>query len=116
MQGVLLAAGKGKRLQPLTLERSKAMAPVAGKPLSGRVADLLVAQRIDELIVVIGPNDSEVQPYFASQANLSVPVRFVVQHERIGMAHALGLAAPWLVGDFMMSACDNLVSIEHIQE
>ena len=54
MQGVLLAAGKGKRLQPLTLERSKAMAPVVGKPLAGRVAELLVAQEIDELIVVAG--------------------------------------------------------------
>src|SRR3954469_19781147 len=115
MQGVLLAAGKGKRLQPLTLERSKAMAPVAGKPLAGRVADLLVAQEIDELIVVVGPNDNEVQPYFTLQANLGIPLRFVVQHERKGMAHALGLAAPLLLGDFILSACDNLVSVEHIR-
>lgn len=116
MQGVLLAAGKGTRLHPLTMARSKAMAPVAGRPLAGRVADLLAAQGIDELIVVVGPNDQEVQPFFASHANLEIPVRFVLQTERKGMAHALGLAAPLLSGDFIMSACDNLVSVAHIGE
>lgn len=116
MQGVLLAAGKGKRLQPLTFERSKAMIPVAGRPLGARVADLLVAQGIEELIVVVSSQDVEVQPYFASLADLGIPVRFVVQTERKGMAHALGLAAPLLHDNFIMSACDNLVSIEHVAE
>jgi NDP-sugar pyrophosphorylase family protein len=116
MQGVLLAAGKGKRLQPLTFERSKAMIPVAGRPLGARVADLLVAQGIDELIIVVSSQDAEVQPYFASQAVLGIPVRFVVQTERKGMAHALGIAAPFLHDTFIMSACDNLVAIEHVGE
>ena len=116
MQGVLLAAGKGTRLQPLTLVRSKAMAPVAGRPLGARVADLLVAQGIDELIVVVSPSDAEVRPYFATDAELGVPVRFVEQAEQKGMAHALGLAAPWLRDDFIMSACDNLVTADHIRE
>ena len=116
MQGVLLAAGKGTRLQPLTLVRSKAMAPVAGRPLAGRVADLLVAQGVEELIVVVGPDDEEVQPFFARRASLGIPVRFVVQGERKGMAHALGLAAALLHGDFIMSACDNLVPPAHLSE
>jgi glucose-1-phosphate thymidylyltransferase len=116
MQGVLLAAGKGTRLQPLTLARTKAMAPVAGRPLAAWVADLLVVQGIDELIVVVSPSDEEVQPYFAAQAKLGVPVRFVNQEERKGMAHALSLAAPFLTGDFILSACDNLVPASHVSE
>jgi dTDP-glucose pyrophosphorylase len=116
MQGVLLAAGKGTRLQPLTLARSKAMAPVAGRPLGVRVADLLVAQGIDELIVVVSPSDMEIRPCFATQAGFEIPVRFVVQEERKGMAHALGLVAPLLKGDFILSACDNLVPVAHLQE
>lgn len=116
MQGVLLAAGKGTRLQPLTLVRSKAMAPVAGRPLGARVADLLVAQGISELIVVVSPQDTEVRPYFAQHANFGVPVQFVEQAERKGMAHALGLAAPLLSDDFIMSACDNLIDVAHLGE
>ena len=116
MQGVLLAAGKGTRLQPLTLARTKAMAPVAGRPLGVRVADLLVAQDIRELIVVVSPTDEEIQPYFTTRAHFGIPVHFVVQEERKGMAHALGLVAPLLTGDFVMSACDNLVDVAHIRE
>lgn len=115
MQGVLLAAGKGTRLQPLTLTRSKAMAPIAGRALGIRVADLLVAQGIDELIVVVSPEDAEIQPAFAN-ADLGIPVRFVYQAERKGMAHALGLAAPFLHDEFLMSACDNVVAVAHVAE
>jgi NDP-sugar pyrophosphorylase family protein len=114
MQGVLLAAGKGTRLHPLTLLRSKAIAPVAGRPLGARVADLLAAQGIGELIVVVSAQDAELRHYFASRANLEIPVRFVVQEERKGMAHALNLVASLLTGDFILSACDNLVTVEHI--
>lgn len=114
MQGVLLAAGKGTRLQPLTLTRSKAMAPVAGRALGARVADLLVAQGIDELIVVVSPSDDEIQPYFTER--LKIPLRFVLQEERLGMAHALSLVAPFLRGEFILSACDNLVPLEHVTE
>ncbi len=39
-----------------------------------------------------------------------------MQSERLGMAHALGLAAPWLQDTFVMSACDNLPPVEHVGE
>ena len=50
MQGVILAAGRGVRLKPITLARSKAMAPVLGKPIVERVMDNLVANGLDDLI------------------------------------------------------------------
>ncbi len=114
MQGVILAAGKGKRLQPVTPARTKAMAPVAGKPIVARVLDLLVQNGIQEIILLISPDDSEIVPYFAQHTPPNVTITFVVQQERLGMAHALGLIAPYLRGDFMMSACDNLVPPAHI--
>jgi glucose-1-phosphate thymidylyltransferase len=114
MQGVILAAGKGTRLQPLTLTRSKAMAPVAGQPLVARVADLLVHNGVDQLIVVANPLDQELHEYVRAQGLGAAEVRLVMQHERLGMAHALGLAQPWLHEPFVMSACDNLVAPEHV--
>lgn len=114
MQGVILAAGKGKRLQPVTPARTKAMAPVAGKPIVARVFDLLVQNGVDDVILLVSPDDNAIVPYFEQQAPAGVKVTFVVQQERLGMAHALGLVAPHLHGDFIMSACDNLVPPEHI--
>ena len=113
MQGVILAAGKGKRLHPITTQRTKAMAPVAGKPIVERVADLLVDNGIRELIVLVSPDDQEIVPYL-QRARPELTWRFVVQGERLGMAHALGLAAPLLRGDFVLSACDNLTPAAHI--
>ena len=114
MQGVILAAGKGKRLQPVTPARTKAMAPVAGKPIVARVLDLLVQTGVQDLILLVSPDDEEIVPYFEQHRPPGVKLTFVVQHERLGMAHALGLVAPYLYGDFIMSACDNLVPPEHL--
>lgn len=114
MQGVILAAGKGKRLQPVTPARTKAMAPVAGKPIVARVLELLVTNGVQDLILLVSPDDGDIVPYFAQHTPPGVNVTFVVQYERLGMAHALGLVAPYLHGDFIMSACDNLVPAEHL--
>jgi NDP-sugar pyrophosphorylase family protein len=113
MQGVILAAGKGKRLQPVTPQRTKAMAPVAGKPMVERVIDLLVENGITDFILLVSPEDGEIIPHFQQQRP-ELTFRFLVQHERLGMAHALSLAAPYIHGDFVLSACDNLTPADHI--
>jgi bifunctional UDP-N-acetylglucosamine pyrophosphorylase/glucosamine-1-phosphate N-acetyltransferase len=115
MQGVILAAGKGKRLHPLTLQRSKAMAPVAGKPIVERVLEMLLDNGIRDFIFLVSPDDQELVPYF-QQKQLDAEMRFITQTERLGMAHALRLAAPYLHGPFVMSACDNLTSSAHVGE
>lgn len=114
MQGVVLAAGKGTRLAPLTPSRSKAMAPVAGKPLVGRVIDALVAAGVEQLVIVAAAEDAGLHQYVATVVAPLLPVEVVVQTARLGMAHALRLAAPYLDGDFVMSACDNLVPQAHL--
>jgi NDP-sugar pyrophosphorylase family protein len=45
MQTVILAAGKGKRLHPITTTRSKAMLPILGKPIVERVMEQFASQR-----------------------------------------------------------------------
>ncbi len=114
MQAVVLAAGRGKRLQPITLTRSKAMVPVAGKPIVERVMDDLIANGLSDFVLVISPDDEEIQRYFGDGAVLGVKIQFAHQTERLGMAHALACAAPCIYGDFFLAACDNLVSAEHV--
>jgi dTDP-glucose pyrophosphorylase len=105
MQVVILAAGRGTRLSPLTLERSKAMMPIAGKPIVERVMDLFPKQTSEDFILVVHPEDREIRAYFSKRCN----VRMVFQPERRGMANALLQAAPLIRGNFILSACDNLV-------
>ncbi len=109
MQGVILAAGKGSRLHPITLERSKGMLPILGKPIVVRVMEMLAENGIDDFILVVSPDDRNIVRYFQRESSLDVDVRFVYQLERKGMANALACAAPLITEDFVLSACDNLV-------
>ncbi|MFN8488462.1 MAG: sugar phosphate nucleotidyltransferase [Caldilineaceae bacterium] len=115
-QGVILAAGRGTRLHPLTLTRTKAMAPVAGKPIVARVMETLIQNGIRDFILLISPDDQEIVPYFQEKFAADAKLQFIVQPQRLGMANALGLAAPYLNGSFIMSACDNLTPSEHVAE
>lgn len=110
MQGVVLAAGKGTRLHPLTLHRSKAMMPIVGKPIVERVMDMLVHNGIHDIVLVVSPDDQAIRHHFEQVSHIQARVRFVDQVERQGMAKALELAAPMLDQDFVLSACDNLVT------
>ena len=114
MQGVILAAGKGSRLQHITLRRSKAMLPILGKPMVERVMLDLVANGVEDFILVVSPDDRYITHYFRRESDIKADVRFVYQPQRLGMANALACAAPLLAGDFILSACDNIVSAEHV--
>jgi dTDP-glucose pyrophosphorylase len=114
MQGVILAAGKGSRLHPITVARSKAMLPILGRPIVERVMERLLAHGVDDFVLVISPDDREITRYFRQESTLAADVRFVYQLERLGMAHALQQAAPLIESDFVLSACDNLVAEDHV--
>ena len=114
MQGVILAAGKGSRLHPITLKRSKAMVPVLGQPLVERVMEDMYANGVNDFILVVSPDDRDIARHFRSESALEADVRFVYQTERRGMADALRKAVPLIEGDFLLSACDNLTSAEYV--
>ena len=110
MQSVILAAGKGSRLHPITVNRTKAMLPILGVPMVARVMETLVENGLDDFILVVSPDDQEIVDYFETESKLDVRAQFVVQPERRGMADALSRAAELIQDDFLLTACDNLVS------
>jgi bifunctional UDP-N-acetylglucosamine pyrophosphorylase/glucosamine-1-phosphate N-acetyltransferase len=116
MQAVILAAGKGSRLNPITLNRTKAMVPILGRPIIERVMETLVQNGVRDFILVISREDGEVGTHFRDNSYLDVDIKFVVQNERLGMANALSLAAPYITGPFIVSACDNLTPPEHVSQ
>jgi L-glutamine-phosphate cytidylyltransferase len=54
MRAILLAAGMGTRLRPLTLETPKSLIQVNGKPLLERQIEFLKEKGINEIIIVSG--------------------------------------------------------------
>ena len=88
--GVVLAAGAGTRLRPLTFERPKAMCPVGNRPL----VDWAVA-RVTPHVGSVAVNAHGSQPMLV--AHLEGRVRVSVEEgERLGTAGALGRLAAWI--------------------
>jgi len=116
MQAVILAAGKGQRLGCLTRNRSKAMVPVLGVPIAERVMAGLALSGLDDLILVVSPDDHLIGPHFRHGSGLNdrVRIRTCVQPEPLGMAHALRQAARLIQDDFVLAACDNLVPAQDV--
>lgn len=98
--GVILAAGEGRRMGPLGVERAKACLPVVGRPLLHHHLDLLTAMGVRDVVVVVGFRAAEViaaaRAYAPGVDGLAL--RFVEQRERRGIAHALEQARD-LVGE-----------------
>lgn len=115
MQAVILAAGRGSRLRPITDTRSKPMLPILGKPIVERVIENLALCGLRDFFLVVNPEDSKIREHFQRNTTLDVNVHFVDQPERLGMADALMHAAPLISEDFVLSACDYLVTKEDVQ-
>mgnify|MGYP000283051407 FL=1 len=107
MQAVLLAAGQGTRMRPLTDSLPKPMLPVADRPLLAHTADAAVDAGADELIVVVGYEAEEVRSYFGERYR-GVPVTFAIQQSQDGTADAVRAAREYLDGPFAVLNGDNL--------
>jgi len=107
MQTVILAAGQGTRMRPLTDSLPKPMLPVAGKPLVAHAADIAVEGGTDELLVVVGYEAAEVRAYFDDEYR-GVPVTFAEQRRQRGTADAVRAAREYLTGPFTVLNGDNL--------
>jgi dTDP-glucose pyrophosphorylase len=83
MKAVILAAGKGTRMRPLTENEAKPMLPVAGKPIIEHNIDL-IKDSVEEIIVVGGYRIEDIKEKFSGNGK----IRIVEQKEALGTAHA----------------------------
>lgn len=107
MQCVILAAGKGTRMRPLTENKPKPMVEVNDTPLIEHVAGSL-PEAIDEIIIVVGYKGEHIKEYCGDEY-MNRPVSYVEQEEKMGTAHALFKAAPHLGENFLVLNADDLV-------
>lgn len=114
LEAIILAAGRGRRLHPITTSRTKAMAPIIGKPILERVMEPLVIHGIRSFVIVFSPEDQDIIEYFHSNSTIEAKVTLVPQPDPLGMGHALLQAAPFITDNFILSACDNLVETVEI--
>lgn len=96
MKAIILAGGKGTRMQPLTYTRPKALLPLAGKPVVQHLVDAIVALRgegvtVDEVIIVTNYLEEKIKEFFATQ-DFGVKITFAHQAQPLGTGDAVKAA------------------------
>jgi glucose-1-phosphate thymidylyltransferase len=89
MKGLVLAAGRGSRLWPITRGLSKQLLPIYDKPLIHYPIATLMLANIREVLVIVSPADlSQFQRVLGDGSSLGIEIRFAVQDEPRGLAEA----------------------------
>jgi UDP-N-acetylglucosamine diphosphorylase/glucosamine-1-phosphate N-acetyltransferase len=115
MKCVILAAGEGNRMHPLTYTRPKVMLPIAGKPilewnlLNARAAGL------KEFIFVVSYKSEMVREYFGDGNPWNVKINYVNQGKAMGTAHAIGTVEPF-VSDYIVLSGDTIFGTNDIKQ
>ncbi|WP_224267994.1 sugar phosphate nucleotidyltransferase [Haloprofundus salinisoli] len=105
---VVLAAGEGRRLRPLTRNRPKPMLPAATRPIVEHVFDALLSAGVTDLHVVVGYKRERVQNHIGPSYE-GVPVTYHVQEKQLGSGHALLQAADAVGDEFLVVNGDQVV-------
>lgn len=110
MKAVIIAAGEGNRLKPLTLVRSKHMIPIAGKPILEHLFIALKEAGITEVFVVVGHYKDLIQNYFEDGDKWGLKIVYFHQEKLLGTANAIGFVEEYIGNeDFLVVYGDLLI-------
>ena len=105
---VVLAAGEGIRLRPLTANRPKPMLPAGTRPILEHVLNALIDAAVDDIHLVVGYQANRVRSHFGPTYR-EVPITYHTQANQLGSGHALLQAQDGPDGSFLLVNGDQII-------
>ncbi len=109
---MILAAGRGTRLRPLTNALPKAMVPFADKPLLEYVVRLLARHGFDDLVINLHHLPQVIADYFGNGRAWGVSIAYSLENELLGTAGAVRQVADCFESPFLVYYGDNLTNFD----
>ena len=109
MHAVILAAGEGMRLRPLTRTRPKPMVPIGNRPLLEYVLEAVADAGIEDVVLVVGYKRERIQSHFGDGNDWEVDITYAVQDKQLGTGHAVAQAEPYVDGEFIVLNGDRII-------
>ncbi|MBR9678784.1 MAG: nucleotidyltransferase family protein [Nanoarchaeota archaeon] len=107
-KGVIVAAGRGSRLKPITNAYPKELIPIAGKPVIEYCIDLLKVAGITNILIVTGWRKGALQDYLRDGSSFGVNITYAFQRASKGLPNAIHQAKNFTNGDdFVVVNGDN---------
>ena len=114
MKAVILVAGEGTRMRPLTTTRPKVMLPIANKPILEHIVDAAVDAGIDEFVFITGYFEDSIKDHFKDGEKWGAKIEYVHQTQQRGTADAIGCARGSVTGQFVVLNGDVLISSDYL--
>ncbi|WP_152040982.1 bifunctional sugar-1-phosphate nucleotidylyltransferase/acetyltransferase [Salinigranum salinum] len=116
MHAVILAAGEGMRLRPLTRTRPKPMVPIANRPLLEYVVEAVADAGFDDIVLVVGYKRERIQSHFGDGNDWGVDITYAVQEKQLGTGHAVEQAESYVDDDFVVLNGDRIIDSSLVSE
>jgi bifunctional UDP-N-acetylglucosamine pyrophosphorylase/glucosamine-1-phosphate N-acetyltransferase len=116
VKAVVLAAGEGVRLQPLTFTRPKHMISVGGKPILEHCLDAVKACGINHVIIVVHYMADVVRQHFGSGEKFGLEIEYFEQPSVLGTGNAVSVVEPFIEDDFVLVYGDLLFTPEALKK
>ena len=110
MKSIILCAGKGTRLRPLTHTSAKHLIPIANKPVLFYAIEAIRDCGVKDIGIIIGETGEDIKNELREGSKWGVNISYIEQKEALGLAHAVSVAKDFLGEEkFLMYLGDNLL-------
>src|SRR6476659_2125362 len=116
MRAIVLSAGYGTRLWPLTEDRTKPAIPILGKPLVGYVAEYLAAHGIDEIVVNLHHRPESVRKALGDGSKFGVKLHYVEEPIILGTSGALDNARQFFLDETFVVVNGKIITDLNLRE
>jgi UDP-N-acetylglucosamine diphosphorylase / glucose-1-phosphate thymidylyltransferase / UDP-N-acetylgalactosamine diphosphorylase / glucosamine-1-phosphate N-acetyltransferase / galactosamine-1-phosphate N-acetyltransferase len=116
LKAVVLAAGQGTRMGPLTRNTPKVMLPIANKPLLYHVIKSAHDAGIRDFVLVVGYGERIIKEYFKDGSEMGIGIEYVHQEKQLGTADAVGSVEGMIDESFLVLNGDIIVSPAYIKK
>jgi UDP-N-acetylglucosamine diphosphorylase/glucosamine-1-phosphate N-acetyltransferase len=115
MKAVILAAGEGVRLLPITASRPKHLISVGGKPILNHCVEALKTCGVKEILIVTHYMADAIREYFGDGTDFGLKIQYTKQKAVLGTGNALSAAECYVKDDFVLVYGDLLFSSDSIR-
>lgn len=110
---VIMAGGKGTRLDPFTKILPKPMIPLGDKPIVEVIMDKFYNQGFSSFMLSLGYKSEIIKLYFTENTGRPYKVNFVQEEEPLGTAGALSLLRDKIDSTFIVTNCDIIIEADY---
>lgn len=116
LKAIILSAGEGSRMRPLTLTKPKTMLPVAGKPIIQYNIESLRDNGINDILLIVRYKEEIVRNYFGDGSDFGVNISYKTQKDFLGTANAISYGEDFIDDSIIVLNGDIILDDEIIHE